>query len=284
MVGGLLALLLSATWASSNVPRLTVKDLQIDIPADILYGSLPPNRGLTVTVRVPEQPARQGEPLVAVFESETFPQYTVPFESLPEAHRLSATVDLGRLSSTMGTPPKATAIHVAIARQRGLHLEELARRSVVVTIATPGYADRSVRTETAGGALRLPDSTAREASPVSDLALLDGMVQEEDLLGNGNQNRQDGYWKQLQGLIRQRLRDEVVPPRRMAVRRMPVIHFRLYANGEAQLIEIERSSGDAELDQAALLSVVNAHPFPPFPAGSQESHVDVHVDLPPLTR
>ena len=61
---------------------------------------------------------------------------------------------------------------------------------------------------------------------------------------------------------------------------MPGIGFRLYANGEAQLIEVERSSGDLELDQAAVLAVVNAHPFPPFPLGTRDAHVDVHVEIP----
>jgi len=65
---------------------------------------------------------------------------------------------------------------------------------------------------------------------------------------------------------------------------MPSIGFRLYANGEAQLIEIERSSGDSELDQAAVLAVVNAHPFPRFPAGTLDPHIEVHIDMPAPTR
>ena len=65
---------------------------------------------------------------------------------------------------------------------------------------------------------------------------------------------------------------------------MPGIGFRLYANGDAQLIEIERSSGNLALDQAALLAVVNAHPFPPFPVGTRDTQVDVHIDIPAFPR
>jgi TonB family protein len=236
---------------------------------------------LTITVQVPEQPTLRAETLVAIFEGEGLSQYAVPLEHVPDTNRLSATVDLGRLSSTIGSPLKATLLHVVLARQQGLHTEELVRKSVVVTIATPGYADRSVRTETTTGAVRTRDLFGAEESAEAGLPLLDGGLQEENLLGNAAPEKQDGYWKLLRLLLHHRLRDEFAAPRPgVVVRRMPGIHFRLYANGEAQLIEVERSSGNAQVDQAALMSVVNAHPFPPFPAGSSESPVDVHIDLP----
>ena len=52
------------------------------------------------------------------------------------------------------------------------------------------------------------------------------------------------------------------------------------AGGCFWCLEAERSSGDQELDQAALLAVINAHPFPRFPAGTHDSHIAVHVDVP----
>jgi TonB family protein len=153
-----------------------------------------------------------------------------------------------------------------------------------VTIATPGYADGSVRSETTAASNHFHGLSGRDQAEEAGLALLEEGVQENDLLGSAGRGRQAGYWKLLQSLLHQRLRDELVPLRLGPARRMPIIHFRLYANGEAQLIEVERTSGNSELDQAALLSIVKAHPFPPFPGGSSESPVDVHVDLPVLTR
>lgn len=114
--------------------------------------------------------------------------------------------------------------------------------------------------------------------------MLDGRVEEEELVGNGGLPGQDGYWKMLQELIRKRMTDGATAQRSRDVGRIPGIGFRLYANGEAQLIEVERSSGDSELDQAAVLAVVNAHPFPPFPPGTSDTHVDVHVEIPGLPR
>lgn len=277
-IGGIIALLGNATWVAGTPPPLTPQDVHIEVPADSLFGSLPINRGLTVSIHIPEQPSGRGEPFVAVLESPAFVSYTIPLEIDPARHRYSATVDLGRLSTTMGDPPKATPIQILIARQQGLHLETLVRRTIVVTIATPGYADH--HTATVDLSTHMIDRSQRTKDQPPDLALLDDRVEEEELLGDRRLPRQEGYWKMLQGLIQRRMQDEAAPYRHRGVQRMPSIGFRLYANGEAQLIEVERSSGDTELDQAAVLAVINAHPFPRFPAGTRDAHIDVHVDVP----
>ncbi|MBI4002342.1 MAG: TonB family protein [Nitrospira defluvii] len=279
--GGMIVLIGNATWVAGT-PPLMPQDVHIEVPADSLFGSLPINRGLTVSIHIPEQPSRHGQPFVAVLESPAFAPHTIPLEIDPDRHRYSATVDLGRLSTTMGTPPKATPIQVQIARQRGLHLETLVRRTVVVTIATPGYADHQAATVDLS--THMTDRSRRTEDPPSDLALLDGRVDEEDLLEDRRLSRQEGYWKVLQRLIHRRMQDEAAPYRHRGIQRVPGIGFRLYANGEAQLIEVERSSGDLALDQAALLAVINAHPFPRFPAGTRDAHIAVHVDVPTPAR
>ena len=279
---GMLAMMADAGFVSGTTPQLTPRDVHIDVPAESLFGSLPVNRGLTVSIQVPEPPVSRGEPLVAVFETPSSAPYVVPLEIDHSRHHYSATVDLGRLSGTMGTPPKATALQVVIGRRQGLHVEALVRRTVVVTLAIPGYADhRPTRADLAN---HIANGAGPPRNQPADLALLDGRVEEEELVGNGGLPRQDGYWKMLQELIRKRMTDGATAQRSRDVGRIPGIGFRLYANGEAQLIEVERSSGDLELDQAAVLAVVNAHPFPPFPPGTSDTHVDVHVDIPGLPR
>ena len=181
-----------------------------------------------------------------------------------------------------GHSPKATPIQIQIARQRGRHLETLVRRTVVVTIATPGYADHDAAPVNLS--THMTDRSRRAEDPPPDLASLDGRVDEEDLIGDRRLSRQEGYWKVLQRLIHRRMQGEAALDRHHGIQRVSGIGFRLYANGEAQLIEVERSSGDTVLDQAALLAVVNAHPFPRFPAGSRDAHIAVHVDVPTLAR
>ena len=240
------------------------------------------NRGLTVSIHIPEQPSPQGDPFVAVLESPAFASQTIPLEIDPDRHRYSATVNLGRLSTTMGTPQKATPIQIQVARQRGLHLETLVRRTIVVTIATPGYADH--QTAPVDLSTHLTDRLPQTEEASLDLALLDGRVDEEELVENKRLQRQEGSWKMLQRLIHRRMQDEAAPYRHRGVPRVPGIGFRLYANGEAQLIEVERSSGDMELNQAAVLAVLNTYPFPRFPAGTRDAHIEVHVDDPSPAR
>ena len=120
---GMLTLMTDAPGVNGTTPQLTPKDVHIEVSADSLFGSLPVNRGLTVSVDVPESPVRRGERLVAVFETPTSAPYTVPLEIDHARHHYSATVDLGRLSGTLGTPPKATTLQVLIGRQQELHVE-----------------------------------------------------------------------------------------------------------------------------------------------------------------
>ncbi len=268
--------------ANGATSQLTARDLHIDIPAESLFGSLPVNRRLTVFVQVPEPSAGRSEPLVALFETQDSAPYSVPLEIDHDRHRSSAIVDLCRLSSTMGSPPKATALRITIGRRQGLHVEPLVRRTVIITIAMPGYADHQAAP--ADLTAYLANGSRGRMNHPTDMALLDGRVEEEELLEQGGRARQEGYWKMLQGLIQRRMQQEAGAGRHRDIRQMPGIGFRLYANGEAQLIEVERSSGDLDLDQAAVLAVVNAHPFPPFPPGTQDTHIDVHVEVPPPAR
>lgn len=280
-LGGFAAVLFMTASAIALSSTVSPQDLRIEIPDNLAHGSLPTNRGLRVSVYLPEQAVRKGDSLVAVIESPSFAQQVSPLLLDSDTKELSTTVDLGPISVSLGDPPKAAAIHVAVARQEGLHLEELARRTVIVTVAVPGYTERSSprSLNPAGMSLDAAD-IHRSGTLGTDPTLLDDKVEELDLLGDSAANRGQGYWKLLNTLIRQQLRSR----RSLSVRRMPVVHFRLYMNGEAQLIEIERSSGDTDLDQAAILAVVNAHPFPPFPSATGDSHVDVHVGMPVMSR
>ncbi|CAE6702979.1 MAG: TonB family protein [Nitrospira sp.] len=279
VLAGMLALAGTAPPANGTTVQLAPQDLQIELPADSLFGALPINRRLTIFVHVPNAPAWPGVPLLAQFEIPDTAPYIVPLDMDHDRHGYSATVDLGRLPSTMGTPPKATTIHVLIGRPRGEQVEALLDRTVVITIAIPGYADH--RRRPADLSRHLTDGPRQSQRAQTDLALLEGQVEEEDLAGARTLARQEGYWKRLQGLIRQRLHDEAGGRPTNPFQRAPSIGFRLYANGEAQLIEVERSSGDLTLDRAALLAVVNAHPFPPFPPGTTDPFIDVHVEVPP---
>jgi TonB family protein len=285
ILGALTACVLLAPFQAFPSSPLLPEDIRIDILRTQLFGSLPTNRGLTMVVQVHGQAADSGEQLVAMFESPAFAQQISPLVPDSEGRTLTTTVAFGPISPSIGTPPKAAPVHIAIARQRGSHFEERARRTIFVTVAVPGYVGHGSRQPVVSideMAFEIADSPQFQ-EPASE-ALPAGRLEEKDLAENSRQNQADGYWRMLNGMIHRQI-DRDAPSRPATpARRMPIVHFRLYTNGEAQLIEIERSSGDLELDQSAILAVVNAHPFPPLPAGSLESHVDVHVNMPVPSR
>nr|MBA2486361.1 energy transducer TonB [Nitrospira sp.] len=57
------------------------------------------------------------------------------------------------------------------------------------------------------------------------------------------------------------------------------VHFKMYASGVAQLIQLEKSSGARDVNDAGLQTIIHAHPFPPIPPDVGGDIVDVHVRM-----
>jgi len=58
-----------------------------------------------------------------------------------------------------------------------------------------------------------------------------------------------------------------------------VVNFILYSNGRIEGPTIEKSSGNAFFDQAALRAVYQANPLPPFPQGIRDASLKVHFSF-----
>lgn len=58
-----------------------------------------------------------------------------------------------------------------------------------------------------------------------------------------------------------------------------VVNFILYPTGRIEDPTIEKSSGNAFFDQAALRAVYEANPFPPFPQGIRDPSLKVHFSF-----
>lgn len=84
------------------------------------------------------------------------------------------------------------------------------------------------------------------------------------------------YWHQAEQRVTARFKQQA---KGKSAGARPRVRFRLYHDGIARTIFLERSSGNAAVDQAGLDSVMDAHPFPPFPGDMPEPYVDVHVDF-----
>jgi hypothetical protein len=53
----------------------------------------------------------------------------------------------------------------------------------------------------------------------------------------------------------------------------------MYASGIAQVIQLERSSGARDVNDAGLQTIIHAQPFPPIPPDLGSDVVDVHVRM-----
>lgn len=56
----------------------------------------------------------------------------------------------------------------------------------------------------------------------------------------------------------------------------PVVRFHILKNGGVDDLELEKSSGNAALDESALTAISKASPFPPLPADYGSDHLTVH--------
>src|SRR5579884_530540 len=58
-----------------------------------------------------------------------------------------------------------------------------------------------------------------------------------------------------------------------------IVQFNVTRRGSIESVEIEKSSGDRQFDQAALRAVYNASPLPPLPDGLTEDPLKVHFSF-----
>jgi hypothetical protein len=253
---------------------------RIEIQAPDAQGSLPAGSRLTLFLRVSREAQARQENLVALVEGPSFPRRLYPLVPDGPQGVLSTTVEVEAApSGAMSAAPKAMPVSVVIARIQGTELLRMGKHTVYVTLSAPIAGEPP--SESASVPPRSRPAGLR-GEPATQIALADEAVQEEDLLHPSPLNGGHAYWKRVNDRIGRSLRKRLSaqPPSR--TRRNPAVGFRLFANGEAQLIHLERSSDDPRIDESAMLAVIDAHPFPPFPADAAETYLDVHVVLPVL--
>jgi TonB family protein len=221
-------------------------------------------------------------PVVATCESIAFQSQTVTLEADEESTVLKGTVTLEPiLMSRTTVPPKAARIQVTFARSRQDKLERFMRRIVYVTMDRPQPVHQDESSELLP--VRSEESQSEEValnevqSGVEPVAT--GAVAEEDLVPFASPGEGEAYWQQVGRLISRSWARQVRGVRPRSSSETVKVRFKMFSNGRAQLIEIEKGSGAREIDEAAIYAVVNAQPFLPFPSELEEDAVDVHVRM-----
>lgn len=259
-----------------------------------------------LTLRVQGEPAGPQE-MVAIVEGTLLTRVMVsmvPAEG-PRSWQAEVSLDLPAAATGRGEEPSPNGragrrdlrerfhrVDVAFARLRGMGLTPFLRRSVYINLEP--HPERKVEAKPEPAQ---PEAVPEVLQPIAPVVMtesvplpgieresvppvLDGAITESDLplpkpvpVAPVAMD----YWQALEQRVtaqfRQRVRAKTSPIR------LPRVQFRLYWDGVARIIALERSSGIHQVDLAGMESVVDAHPFSPFPENLADSYVDVHVDF-----
>ena len=219
-------------------------------------------------------------PVVAICESIAFQSQTVTLKPDAESMALKGTVTLKPiLMSLTSVPSRAARVQVTFAQSRQDKLERFMRRIVYVTMdrLEPAYESSElppVRPEEA----QSEDVSLNEVKPAAE-PVSTGPLAEEDLVPVASPGEGKEYWQHVSYLISKSWALQIRGIRREPSVETVKVRFKMFPNGRAQLIRIEKGSGAREIDEAGIYAVVNAQPFLPFPSELGEDAVDVHVRM-----
>ena len=240
-----------------------------------------PQPGKPVTLTIFLRGVTSGTtPVVAICESIAFRGQTVTLEPDAESIALKGTVTLEPiLMSRTTVPPRAARVQVTFARSRQEKLERFMQRVVYLTM------DRLEQMNEQNESSPAPPEESH-----SDIVILQevqsdvepaaaGTLAEEDLVPFTSSGEGEAYWQYVSRLISRSWARQVRGIRHRPTSETVKVRFKLFPNGRAQLIEIEKGSGVREIDEAGIYAVVNAQPFLPFSSELGEDAVDVHIRM-----
>ena len=219
--------------------------------------------------------------VVATCESTVFQTKTVTLEPDATSMALKGTVTLEPiLMSRTSVPLRVARVQVTfISQSRQDKPERFMRQVVYVTMDRLEPANEAselppVRPEKPLSEDIILDETKPAVEPVSTDALA-----EENLVPVAPSGEGKAYWQQVSHLISQSWARQIRGIRREPSGEAVKVRFKLFPNGRAQLIRIEKGSGARELNEAGIYAIVNAQPFLPFPSELGQDVVDVHIRM-----
>jgi TonB family protein len=266
----------SSEAATSSVP--TKRWTQFELSQEESMGDLQTGKPVTLTIALGGMTSG-GTPVVAICESIMFQAQMVTLEQDAESVLKGMVTLEPILMSRTSVPPRAARIQVTFALSRQDKLQRFMRRIVYVTMDHSESANESselppLRPEESHSEDVILDEVKPAVEPVST-----GALAEEDLVPFASPREGEAYWQQVSHLISRSWSRQVRGIRHAPSSETVKVRFKMFPNGRAQLIEIEKGSGAREIDEAGIYAVVNAQPFLPFPSELGEDAMDVHVRM-----
>ena len=264
----------------SATTRAVPRGAEFELSHPDFTGDLQAGKALTLSITLNGVSAGTS-PIVALCESTLFKTQTVTLEPDAESSSLKGTVTLEPMPQSRTSVPQTSArIQVTFARSRNDKLQRVMRRIVYVTFGSQAASSDAIDEpplspeELSHGDLIIVDEVQPDVTPVSS-----GKLAEEDLMPLEEPEQGIAYWKHVSYLVSRSWARQVREIRRGPSSETVRVHFKLYPNGRAQLIEIEKGSGSHDINVAGIYAVTNAQPFPPFPTELGDEAVDVHVRM-----
>jgi TonB family protein len=270
---------------STAESQRTALALQFEVALPNTTGLLNPGEPFDFSVRLKGMKPGRAEELVAIFESPAFPSRLVSLEPDGSSGDLTASTRLASPPVAVNANSQPIRVEVSVARLSGLRLHTVLQRTVYLTAGAPPLPSKDGRSQPAPATSLLDalldgaSATDRHGRPVEP------PLPPEDIREEGPGEGPPAvsgpvYWKQIGDMVTKRWQQELSQMGKGRTVQGLRVKFHLHPGGFAQLIQIERSSGNPNVDETAMRTVFSLHPFPPFPPDVQEPSIDVHVDLP----
>ena len=267
--------------ATTPLPSTGKRWVTFDFPGSNHAGEVQIGKPFSLSLTVGGIP-HSSTPLRAICESVYFKSQIVTMESDPLTTTMKATVRLEPIpSGKLSVLPKVARIQVIFARPRGDDkLDRVLTRSVYVTLGHPTPHSKTdepppIQPELSGGDMVADqDEVQPDVTPIST-----GPMAEENLVPLPSPERARAYWQEISQQVSRSWGRTVRRIRHSPSSESVSVRFRLYPDGRAQLIQVEKGSGAREIDEAGVHAVVHAQPFPPFPNDIGSDPVTVHVRM-----
>jgi TonB family protein len=220
------------------------------------------------------------ESVMAIIESAGFQSQTVSLseDGTPAVYQGTAILEPNStLKSRTTVHPKAVKVRVSFARAKNTGLEEFLKRDFYVTLGDRPPEEAEVPP---GPLVESPEADPAAVQKAKEQVLaVNATIAEEDLLPLPPPGESKAYWKQVSDLISRNWSRQIRSIRRSPSSETVRVHFKMYASGVAQLIQVEKSSGARDVNDAGLQTIIHAHPFPPIPPDVGGDIVDVPVRM-----
>ncbi len=265
----------------SATPVTPKRWAQFELVSTEADGSVQVGKDVVLSVTLGGVPAGT-ESVMAIIESAGFQSQTVSLseDATPAVYQGTAILEPNStLKSRTTVHPKAVRVRVSFARAKITGLEEFLKRDFYVTLGDrpPEEAEAEI---SPGPLAESPEADAAAVQKATEQVLaVNATIAEEDLLPLPPPGESKAYWKQVSDLISRNWSRQIRSIRRSPSSETVRVHFKMYASGVAQLIQLEKSSGARDVNDAGLQTIIHAHPFPPIPPDVGGDIVDVHVRM-----